>query len=539
MVEFTETRKQARIQNYLQGKALLEAALKNSNLEAEKRTVQQQAQSNGIAAGLGALAALLLLPKRPPKATLDPATADLTEAERLARYKQSERYQAYQSRMMEWHAEQERKRKEIEFLETADLTEAERLARYKQTAEYQARQARLQAWQREQVYQRYRQGERAEPQMQEQKSFWQKAGEWMQQKVVQPVQHVGTIVNALKPPQTAGTSKLAAPVKDESPPWWKWWEGIKTFVQEKIIAPAQQAWNQYVYQPIIQPAIHWWREDVPGWMKETALSLIPIVGDGWGLIRQGLNWAQKKPVDKLDVILSLAGLVLDFPWPQEGGVGGDITIAVLKGMNAAIPPGPAREVLTQLVKEGLKNPNELARILKASEALLKNERLLKILIDHPQALETVMRRGPDAVTHLGVYAEDFAKIAHIPGVDTLLKKLLSTSAPTLKGAEFELEFALKHTDEIEEMGRVLEVIHGGNKEIDFVLRGNVFVNVKNYDWNKYKGFVLQSETEHLIEQARSFLKYNPNAIKYVFKGSVPDSVRQALEAAGIIVEVIP
>ena len=42
--------------------------------------------------------------------TLTPAAADLTEAKRLARYKQSERYQAYQARMQAWQAEQERKR---------------------------------------------------------------------------------------------------------------------------------------------------------------------------------------------------------------------------------------------------------------------------------------------------------------------------------------------------------------------------------------------------------------------------------------------
>ncbi len=93
-------------------------------------------------------------------AALDPETADMTEAERLALHKQSERYQAYQSRMAEWHAEQERKRKEIEFLATADLMEAEHLVRHKQTAEYQAWQARLQAWEQQQAYQSYRQGER-------------------------------------------------------------------------------------------------------------------------------------------------------------------------------------------------------------------------------------------------------------------------------------------------------------------------------------------------------------------------------------------
>jgi energy-converting hydrogenase Eha subunit A len=46
--------------NYLQGKAMLEAALKNSNLsDAEKRTVQQQAQTKGIGAALGTLAGLV------------------------------------------------------------------------------------------------------------------------------------------------------------------------------------------------------------------------------------------------------------------------------------------------------------------------------------------------------------------------------------------------------------------------------------------------------------------------------------------------
>jgi len=65
------------------------------------------------------------------------------------------------------------------------------------------------------------------------------------------------------------------------------------------------------------------------------------------------------------------------------------------------------------------------------------------------------------------------------------------------------------------------------------------VNVKNYDWAVYSEFAVGKATIDLVEEAKSFFKYNPNAIKYVFKGSVPDSVRQALETAGIIVEVIP
>ena len=41
-------------------------------------------------------------------------------------------------------------------------------------------------WEQQQAYQAYREGEWAEPQPQ--KPWWQKAGEWLQQKVIQPVQ---------------------------------------------------------------------------------------------------------------------------------------------------------------------------------------------------------------------------------------------------------------------------------------------------------------------------------------------------------------
>jgi hypothetical protein len=52
-------REAAKAQNYLQGKAMLENALNNPALsDAEKRTVQQQAQTKGIGAALGLLGVL-------------------------------------------------------------------------------------------------------------------------------------------------------------------------------------------------------------------------------------------------------------------------------------------------------------------------------------------------------------------------------------------------------------------------------------------------------------------------------------------------
>ncbi len=207
-----------------------------------------------------------------------------------------------------------------------------------------------------------------------------------------------------------GEKEVQLKAEKEKPWWQKAWDTAKTFVHEKIVESTQKAWNQYVYMPVVQPVVRWWKEEIPVWAKETGLSLIPIVGDGWGVIRQAIHFFKKEPVDKVDVGLSIVGLIFDIPWPQEGIIGGDVAIAVLKGLNAAIPSGPARDVMAQLIKNGLKSPDDMARIVKTSEALLKNDRLLKTLIDNPQALEAVMRYGPEAVDVLGKYGDDAVEL---------------------------------------------------------------------------------------------------------------------------------
>jgi RHS repeat-associated protein len=159
-----------------------------------------------------------------------------------------------------------------------------------------------------------------------------------------------------------------------------------------------------------------------------------------------------------------------------------------------------------------------------------------------------IRRGVQA---LGLYDEivqfvarhsdiavDFSRIAHKHGATTLLRKLMSTSDKVVQGALFELEYGLKNVDEIAEIGRKLP----NNSEIDFVTRGNVFVNVKNYDWSDpffQQEFGMQRAIDDFLRQAGDYVQYGASGVKFVFKGGVPDAVRQALEAAGVIVEVIP
>jgi hypothetical protein len=132
-------------------------------------------------------------------------------------------------------------------------------------------------------------------------------------------------------------------------------------------------------------------------------------------------------------------------------------------------------------------------------------------------------------------SQGILKVAHIPSADTLRKKLLSAFAPALKGAEFELEFAPKPADDIEEMGGVLEFTHSGNKEIDFVLKGNLLVDMKNY----HRSIYVYEAKNDLFKEYNSFLNNNQGTVKHILEGSVPDNVRQALEAVGIIAEATP
>jgi RHS repeat-associated protein len=130
------------------------------------------------------------------------------------------------------------------------------------------------------------------------------------------------------------------------------------------------------------------------------------------------------------------------------------------------------------------------------------------------------------------------KLARIPGVDTLFTKLIHSADSVAGGALFELEYLLKNHDNVDEVGRVLEVVKGGKREIDFVLKGNIFVNTKQYNWSSFNAFTLMRATQSMIDEINAFKKFNPSEIRYVFKGSVPDNVRKALEEAGAVVEVI-
>jgi hypothetical protein len=96
----------------------------------------------------------------------------------------------------------------------------------------------------------------------------------------------------------------------------------------------------------------------------------------------------------------------------------------------------------------------------------------------------------------------------------------------VKGSRFELEYAVKHADDIIEIGRPL----GSRREIDFILKNGTFVDTKNWNlWAKYyqNPENLARSTDRLIEQARVYLSHT-DEVEFVFAGNQPAVLLDAI-----------
>ncbi len=153
--------------------------------------------------------------------------------------------------------------------------------------------------------------------------------------------------------------------------------------------------------PIRLPSIG---DIIPPWLVELILSLFPF-GDAIGLLRQFGNWVRSEPVDGLDVGLSLLGLVLDV---VGGPIGpDDAGVAALKGIAGAVPPGPAREALEEMVQAAIKNPDEAVGLAKVAGELAQHPALLNsLLTDHPEAIAAVLAGGPEAIELLARHSDE-------------------------------------------------------------------------------------------------------------------------------------
>ena len=132
--------------------------------------------------------------------------------------------------------------------------------------------------------------------------------------------------------------------------------------------------------------------------------------------------------------------------------------------------------------------------------------------------------------HIGA---QFINIAHIPGAEKLIQRLATINFPMVKGYTFALYFVAGRVDDVAEIERAL----GNGRSIDVVLNDGTFVELKNYNWELYSASEIQRSINDFLDQLHYYQQHSTQ-IEFVFKGSVPDVVRQALESNGAIVKVV-
>ncbi|MBI9051971.1 MAG: hypothetical protein JEZ00_21325 [Anaerolineaceae bacterium] len=166
-------------------------------------------------------------------------------------------------------------------------------------------------------------------------------------------------------------------------------------------------------------------EPMPEWMAEMTLSMIPLVGDGVGVVRQLINKFTTGEMDDLDFTLSMIGLAMDLPF--DAGIVGDTAIAVLKGFSAMIPIGAAREVLLAAVKQLTHNPESIVAMAGGVWKMMGSEDLVKLLTDNPKLLKTVLEGGGEYADELLEYGDDAVKLVDELGEEGV-KELLESGA---------------------------------------------------------------------------------------------------------------
>jgi hypothetical protein len=202
----------------------------------------------------------------------------------------------------------------------------------------------------------------------------------------------------------------------------QWQEKYDGFVFSSTMH-SQYDQDEVNYQsPFTAPISEEELEPMPAWMAEMTLSMIPIIGDGVGLVREFIRLFTTGEMDELNFTLSIIGLGMDLPF--DAGVVGDTAVAVLKGFSAMIPAGPAREVLLDAVKLLFDNPEGITAMATVVWKTMGSETLVKVLNKNPRLLKTVLSKSGyvDELVELG---PDAARIVEELGEDTVREMLVN------------------------------------------------------------------------------------------------------------------
>ena len=171
---------------------------------------------------------------------------------------------------------------------------------------------------------------------------------------------------------------------------------------------------------VAMPPGPWLDWDSFPWWLELAISMFPG-GDLIDILRQLGVFVEGEDVDELVLILAIVGLIADLGWiePSPASEVPNAGLAALKLVFKAIPAGPVRKQVVEILSRVLRDDTARRRLVEIGEQIARHPELIDVLRRNPNAVPVLLRHGPEAVETLARYGDDGAALVGQYGDDML------------------------------------------------------------------------------------------------------------------------
>jgi hypothetical protein len=199
------------------------------------------------------------------------------------------------------------------------------------------------------------------------------------------------------------------------------------------------------------PWINW--EELPWWL-ELVIGMVPG-GDLLDISKELDHLIEGQDVDKLVLLLAILGLVADLGYlePTPAGEAGNAGLASLKIIFKAIPAGPLRDEVVDLLVRAARDETLRRQVVAIGEQIAHHPELIDVLRRNPEALSVLLKNGPEAVETVARFGEDGVELVSKYGDDGL-------------------EALRRYGDDLppEDIGRLLRFANSGGEITEDVLK---------------------------------------------------------------------
>ena len=168
---------------------------------------------------------------------------------------------------------------------------------------------------------------------------------------------------------------------------------------------------------LVGPITGW--DQLPWWL-ELVIGMFPG-GDLLDISKELDHFIEGQDVDKLVLVLAILGLLADLGYlePTPAGEAGNAGLAGLKIIFKAIPAGPLRDEVVELLVRAARDEGLRRRVAEIGEQIVRHPELIDVLRRNPEAVSVLLRNGPEAVETLARFGDDGAALVSKYGDDGL------------------------------------------------------------------------------------------------------------------------